>query len=183
MDAQIRADLDGLLSSDGAVRYAAINAILSLTEQPVDWAYDVWDELLANLRHKDNHVRSIAAQVLANLARSDPAGRMLTDFDALMAGTRDPMFVTARHTLQSAWKVGAAGQPQRALVVERFAGRFVDCAPEKNCTLIRYDIMQGLRQLYDATHDEAIKTRALALIDTEPDAKYQKKYAGVWKGT
>ena len=42
-----------------------------LTSQPVDWADDVWEEVVANLTHKDNHNRAIAAQVLCNLARSD----------------------------------------------------------------------------------------------------------------
>jgi hypothetical protein len=36
-----------------------------------DWAYDVWDRLVAGLRDPDNHVRSICAQVLCSLARSD----------------------------------------------------------------------------------------------------------------
>ena len=93
----------------------------------------------------------------------------------------DTMFVTARHTLQSLWKVGTAGPKQQALVVERLAGRFADCAPEKNWALIRYDIIVDLGQLYDAVGDESIKARALALIETEPDLKYRKKYSTVFK--
>jgi hypothetical protein len=37
--------------------------------------------------------------------------------------------------------------------------------------LIRYDILQGLRRLYDAVKDEGIRRRALVLIATEPDPK------------
>jgi len=65
---------------------------MDLTEQPVDWAYEVWDQLLVDVREGDNHLRSIAAQVLCNLAKSDPADRMAGTFDALIKGTRD-----ARH--------------------------------------------------------------------------------------
>lgn len=54
------------------------------------WAYDVWDALLRNLAHEDNHDRAIAAQVLCNLAKSDPESRMLRDFGDLFAVTRDP---------------------------------------------------------------------------------------------
>jgi hypothetical protein len=181
MDNQTRATFDNLLSPDGPVRNTALNASLQATDQPVDWAYEVWDELLERLRHKDGHQRAIASTLLCNLAKSDPQNRMLTDFDTILAVTRDAKFVTARHTLQALWKVGAAGPKQRQLVVDRLAGRFKDCAAEKNCTLIRFDIIQGLRHLYDAVKDENIKAVALALIETEPDLKYRKKYAGVWR--
>jgi hypothetical protein len=59
--------------------------------------------------------------------------------------------------------------------------RFHECISEKNCTLIRYDIIVDLRQLYDAVGDEPVKAKALELIEAEADLKYRKKYAGVWK--
>lgn len=59
--------------------------------------------------------------------------------------------------------------------------RFRECVNEKNCTLIRYDINVALRNLYDAVKDEAVKAKALALIEAETDVKYKKKYAGAWK--
>jgi hypothetical protein len=61
------------------------------------------------------------------------------------------------------------------------ASRFVDCLAEKNCTLIRYDIIQDLRHLYDETKDETIRDKALELIEAEQDLKYRKKYSGIWK--
>ncbi len=122
-----------------------------------------------------------ATQVLANLAKSDSKQRMLKDFEAILAVTKDEKFVTARHTLQALWKVGAAGKKQQKLVVERLADRFRECAAEKNCTLIRYDIIEGLRKLYDEVQDEKIREKALELIETEEDGKYRKKYATVWK--
>ena len=47
MDAITRTHYDNLSAADGTVRYEAYNAILAATEQPVDWAYEVWDELVA----------------------------------------------------------------------------------------------------------------------------------------
>ncbi len=47
--------------------------------------------------------------------------------------------------------------------------------------MIRYDIVQGLRNLYDEVKDEKIRTKALELIETGQDLKYHKKYPGVWK--
>jgi hypothetical protein len=183
MNKSIRTNLDNLWSEDRDLQNQAFTYILKATDKPVDWAYEAWDEVVANLHHKDNHNRAIAAQVLCNLAKSDPKGRILKDFDALLAVTRDERFVTARHCMQALWKVGAAGKKQQKRLVDGLAGRFAECATEKNCTLIRYDISQSLRNLYDAVKDEAVREKSLALIETEPDLKYRKKYAGVWRGS
>jgi hypothetical protein len=181
MDDTTRAHWNNLRSGDGDLRYTALMALLATTEEPVGWAYEVWDELLAGLRHKDNHQRSIAAQLLCNLAKSDPQQRMLKDFDALFAATRDERFVTARHSLQAIWEVALAGRRYQQLVVERLADRFRESAAEKNGTLIRHDIIDGLRKLYDAVHDEQVREAALALIAAEEDDKYRKKYAAIWR--
>jgi len=184
MDKITRTHLDNLRSEDRELQNQAYSYIMEATDKPVDWAYEVWDEMVAGLSHKDNHARAIAAQVLCNLAKSDPKDRMLKDFDALLAVTKDERFVTARHCLQALWKVGAAGKKQQKILVEGLERRFKECITEKNCTLIRYDIIQGLRKLYDAAavKDEKIKEKALELIETEEDLKYRKKYASLWRG-
>ena len=181
MNAELRTQLDAIYTTDRPLQSKAFFELIEATEQPVDWAYEAWDELLAALHHQDNHVRAIAAQVLCNLAKSDPEDRMLRDLDALINVTRDERFVTARHTMQSLWKVGVAGKPQREKLVEGLAGRFAECSSEKNCTLIRYDILQCLRNVYDAVGDEKIRQKALALIESETDFKYRKKYMSLWK--
>ncbi len=181
MNKTIRTNLDNLRSEDRQLQNKAFFYILEATDKPVDWAYEVWDDMVDGLSHKDNHVRAIAAQVLCNLAKSDPENRMLKDFGALLAVTKDERFVTARHCLQSMWKVGAAGKKQQKKLVDGLAGRFKECITEKNCTLIRYDIIQSLRNVYDAVKDEKIREKALELIETEEDLKYRKKYASLWR--
>jgi hypothetical protein len=181
MDEFTRTNLTNLYSTDRDLQNEAFFATIEATNQPVAWAYEVWDELVANLRHPDNHVRAIAAQVLCNLAKSDPEKRMLRDLPALLAVTKDGRFVTARHCLQSLWKVGAAGPEQQQIVVAGLEQRYHECVSEKNGTLIRYDIIQSLRNIYDAVKDETIKEKALALIETETDPKYRKKYATLWR--
>lgn len=182
MDPTIRAKLDAVRSDQVAAQNEAYAWLMRATEAPVDWAYDAWDELVEMLRHRGNRVRAIASQVLCRLAASDPDARILGALDALLEVTRDERFVTARHCMQSLWHVGAAGERQRAAVVDGLSRRFAECATEKNCTLIRYDIIESLRKMYDAAPDETLRTVADALIATEPDPKYRKKYAGVWKG-
>jgi hypothetical protein len=181
MDNEVRKHLNNLRSEERELQNQAFFYLLEATEKPVDWAYEVWDDLVQDLRHKDNHRRAIAAQILCRLSKSDPENRMQRDFSALMAVTKDDRFVTARHCLQSIWRVGAASKEMQETVLEALADRFQNCVAEKNCTLIRYDIIQGLRNLYDEVKDEKIKAKALELIELEEDPKYKKKYRSVWK--
>jgi len=181
MDKIIRTHIDNIRSEDADVQNKAYFFILEKTDKPVDWAYEVWDEMVTGLAHKDNHVRAISAQVLSNLAKSDPKNRMLKDFDKLLAVTKDERFVTARHCLQSLWKVGVAGSKQQKIYMDELERRFKECITEKNYTLIRYDILQSMRNVYDTVKDEKIKAKALELIETEEDLKYRKKYATLWK--
>lgn len=181
MDKNIRTHLDNIRSTDGQLQNAAYYFLMEVTESPVDWAYEVWDELVAGLTHKDNHVRAISSQVLANLGKSDPKGRMFKDFDKLLDVTKDEKFVTARHCMQNIWKVGLGGKKTEQLVVKGLEKRYRECVSEKNGKLIRYDILVSMRNLYNATMSGEIKEKALELIEVETDTKYKKKYAGVWK--
>ena len=175
------ADFPDLWSGDRQRQNRAYSSVLELTDSRVDWAYEVWDDVVRNLTSKDNHDRAIAALVLCNLAKSDPDRRLLQDFAALFAVTRDERFVTARHCMQSLWKVGLAGEAQRARLLSALTDRYMDCVGEKNSTLIRQDILQSLRNLYDVAKDATVKSTALGLIDAEEDLRYRTKYAGVWR--
>ena len=185
MDESIRQNLNCILVPDRQAQGQAYQALLAATETTVDWAYEAWDELVNGLRHPDNHVRSIAAQLLCNLAISDPQERIYAVFPALIEVTRDERFVTARHCLLSLWKVGLAGEGQRKLVVAGLCSRFADCSSEKNAALIRSDILQGLKKLHDRLPEglarNDIRAQAQNLVKSELDEKLRKKYAGVWK--
>ncbi|WP_282173414.1 hypothetical protein [Cytobacillus firmus] len=181
MDSQLKLEFQKSKSGDKDERYEAYQHILNATDQEVDWAYEVWDQLIEDLTHEDNHQRSRAAQYLANLAKSDPEMRIMKDFPKLWEVTKDEKFVTARHSLQSIWKVGISGTPQKDLVMEVMTERFINGTDEKNYTLIRNDILQNMKSLYDHLNDEAIKQTALDLIDTVDDKKYKIKYLDIWK--
>ncbi|APW60304.1 hypothetical protein [Paludisphaera borealis] len=112
MDEIIKGHVATIQSGDRVAQGQAFAALMEATETPVDWTYEAWDELLKTLTHRDNHQRAIGAQLLCNLAKSDPEGRILKDFDALLEVTRDERFVTARHCLLSLWKIGLAGKQQ-----------------------------------------------------------------------
>ncbi len=180
MDEITQTHLENVRKKDKAAQNAAYTYLMAATETPVDWAYAAWDNLVAGLTDPDNKVRAISSQVLCQLAISDPENRMAADFPALLAVTKDERFVTARHCLQALWRVGLAGPKQQKMLVNGLEQRFHTCLGEKNYTLIRFDIIQGLRHLYDETNDESLRETAVTLINSETDAKYRKKYAKLW---
>ncbi|MDS9995240.1 hypothetical protein C6W22_02565 [Bacillus atrophaeus] len=181
MDSIIKTYFENLEAKDKSLQIEAFQNIINATKGKVDWAYEVWDQLLEWLTDPDNHRRARAAQFLAGLAISDPDKRMLRDFPALWEVTNDSKFVTARHSLQSIWKVGLAGPEQREMVLTHIIDRFKNGMNEKHYTLIRYDLIVGLRKLYDELKDKHIKKIAMELIESEEDSKYQKKYLSAWK--
>jgi len=181
LDNELKSHFDNLEGPDKNLQYEAFTAILAATQEKVDWAYEVWDQFEGWLTDTDNHRRSRAAQFLAGLAISDSENRIIKVFPALWKVTKDPKFVTARHSLQAIWRVGLAGEEQKNLVITHFIDRFQNSENEKNYTLRRFDMIQGLRNLYDELEDEHIKRTALELIELEEDPKYRKKYSGVWK--
>ena len=75
MDKIIRTHLDNIRSEDGQIQFKAYDHLMKVTEQPVDWAYEAWNEIVDGLTHKDNHVRAITSQILTHLAKSDQIGR------------------------------------------------------------------------------------------------------------
>ncbi len=85
--------------------------------------------------------------------------------------------------MQALWKVGVAGTKQQTIYMEGLEQRFKECIMEKNCTLIRYDILQSMRNVYDSVKNEKIREKALELIASETDVKYRKKYASLWRGS
>jgi hypothetical protein len=182
MDALTKKHLENLHNTDANSRYESFQYLIKETQQTVDWAYEVWDDLLKMLQDGDNHQRSIAAQLLSNLAKSDPEERMKTDLDKLIEGTKDEKFVTARHTLQSLWKPALVSPILRDLVVAKLSERFRSCKNEKNHTLIRYDITEVLRKIYNSQKNEDVRKTSLELIEAEQDLKSQKKYMSVWTG-
>lgn len=148
--------------------------------KPVDWAEATWYEFVALMAHDNNHVRSIAGQTLSNLAQSAPPETAMRDLGKVAAATRDEMFVTARHILQSLWKFGLGTKELRGALLAGLADLFRDSINEKNPTLRRFDIVTGLRALYDETGNDGVLQTARDLISLEDDPKYRKKYSGVW---
>ena len=71
MDKDLKEHIKILGSSDDNVRLNALQTVLKLTDQKVDWVYDVWDDLVIKLDDDNSYHRSIALMALCNLLKSD----------------------------------------------------------------------------------------------------------------
>lgn len=177
MEKEILRLLNNLTEHNRDIQYESYEELMKIVKEPVDWTYSVWEQFIKALTYKNAHVRTQAAQFLCALAaKSDPEERVLEDFMKIWIVTYDEKIVTARHSLQSIWQIGLAGQVQRDLVVSHLAKRFHTCVDEKHPTLIRYDIIVSFKKLFDATGDTKLVHIAQNLIEKEQDIKYQKKY-------
>lgn len=170
-----------IMGKDETMRYDSYITLMDMTEEKVEWVYEIWDILVDNINHKNNHTRAIIGQLICNLTKSDYEKRIQRDFPKLINLTKDKMFVTARHCLMSIWKIGLTGEDNLVLVIDGLSKRYINCTGEKNCTLIRADIIQGFKKLYVKLRDERISQTVSNLIEKENDEKYKKKYLSIWK--
>ncbi|WP_155593284.1 hypothetical protein [Lysinibacillus cavernae] len=177
MEKEILQLFSNLTELDQDVQYESYEELMKIMQEPVDWTYAVWEQLVKALTYNNGNARARAAQILCALAaKSDPEERVLEDFLKIWAVTYDEQFGTARSALQAIWKIGLAGQVQRDLVVSYLAKRFQTCLDEKHPTLIRYDIIVSFKKLYDQTKDPKLLDIAHRLINEEQDNKNKKKF-------
>ena len=181
MDKAVKESIDNLEATDNEIRFNALQTVLKLTEDEVDWVYDIWDKLVGKLNHENSYQRSIAIMLLCNLVKSDTENRLDASLELLLAHTKDEKFITSRQCIQNIWKVAAASKSRREKVVDHLEERFRECADEKHYNLIRQDVIQSMKFLYDQEKDDALLTRAQTLMMAEHEEKYRKKYRSILK--
>ncbi len=176
MESNVKEYINNLKSTDDKIRLDALQHTLEITERKVDWVYEVWDDLVQRLDDGNSYQRSIAIMVLCNLVKSDSQGRLTGSLDRLLAHTSDEKFITSRQCIQNIWKVALSGGQIREKVVAHLEKRFGGCSQEKHYNLIRQDILQSLRYLYDAEKDAGLLAKAKDLVLQEKEEKYRKIY-------
>lgn len=181
MDNLVKECIDNLGSTDDNTRLNALQTILKITEDKVDWVYEVWDDLVCKLDHENSYQRSIAIMVLCNLAKSDSENRIEGILDRLLAHTRDDKFITSRQCIQNIWKVAAINNRTKTIVLDHLEKQYADCSEDKHYNLIRQDVIQSIRLLYDYEEDDSLLARAKEMIKMEKEDRYRKKYKAILK--
>ncbi len=181
MDKDVKECIGNLESTDDKVRLNALQTLLKLTEDKVDWVYDIWDDLLQKLNHENSYQRSIAIMVLCNLAKSDTENRISVSLNLLLAHTKDDKFITSRQCIQNIWKVATTSEQTQKRVLTHLEKRFRECIEENHYNLLRQDIIQSIRLLYENEKDDILLTRAQELVREEKEEKHRKKYEAILK--
>ena len=113
--------------------------------------------------------------------RFEKAG-LRTVIDKLLRLTEEENLVVSRQTLQSIWKAAAKDKEIQKRVVDHLVGLYDRSSRIKHGNLVRQDIVQSLRNLYDTNGETAIREKAYRLIEKEQNPIYRKKFASYWKG-
>ncbi len=156
MEIEVKQLFDNLASSDDKIRMAAFQEVMKITENKVNWIYDVWDDLVNRLNNPNSYQRSIAIMVLCNLAKSDWQNRMEGSLDGILAHTGDEKFITSRQCIQSVWKIALTNNSAKGVILDHLVKQFEECTAEKHYNLIRQDIIGSMRMISDHTGDEEL---------------------------
>jgi hypothetical protein len=168
--------IEMLSLKDDTARYSAFQALLRLTETPVDWFGSHRGALARKLADENSYQRSIAAMLLCNLAKSAKSGEFDGILDAMMPLADDEKFITQRQYLQNIWKVAIADGAYRDRIVRQMIEEFNLSAARKHCNLLRLDILSTMIQIMRHEDAEDLRNAIGAMIDSETDEKSRKKY-------
>ena len=181
MDEHVKQYFDNLRSTDDKIRMDAFQNVMKLTDHKVVWVYEVWEELFEKLNSENSFQRSIGIIVLCNLAKSDVDDRLISTLDLILAHTKDEKFITSRQCIQNVWKIAVASPRAREKVIDHLEKRFTECLPEKHYNLLRTDIIQSMKYIYDAIKDDLILGKMQVLIREEKEDKYRKNYQAIMR--
>jgi hypothetical protein len=176
MKPEIQTWVNQLDLKEDAVRYEAFTRLLDLTENKVDWVYEVWNMLVAKLSDTNSYQRNIGVKLLCNLSQSDSEGQLASSLDSLLKCSHDEKFITSRQALQSLWKPAYFEPQLREKIVDHLIMRFGECESENHANLLRQDILQSLFHPGRLTHDEKLQQKVLELVESEKDPKSKKSY-------
>ena len=62
------ATFSNLTERDLDIQYKSYEELMKIMQEPVDWTYSVWEQLVQALTYRNGHVRASAAQFLCALA-------------------------------------------------------------------------------------------------------------------
>lgn len=166
---------EDLKSKDNKIRFAAFEKLQQITEQPVDWVYDKWYELVEKLESKNSFQRSIGLILLANLCKSDSEYKMGEILNNYLGNFDDEKFITSRQCIQNVWKVAISNDKFRVKVLEELENTyFENIHINRHGNLIKQDVVFSLYKVFKVTKNKEIFSKINELIDSETDAKIIK---------
>jgi hypothetical protein len=134
-----------------------------LSEEQPDVLYPEWDYLVELLDSENSYHRSIAGQLLANLARADVEGRFEASFSRIFALLDDAKIVPARQFAQHVGRIAHAKPHLQARITERLLAVDESHHTESRKDLLKGDIIAAFDEFFaDSPDQERPSTRKAA---------------------
>ncbi|WP_208559365.1 hypothetical protein [Marinilactibacillus kalidii] len=132
MDKETAMLMDIIKNGKQDCQLTAFILLLEKAENEVEWSYDIWDSLRDSLTSSDSYKRAAASQMLAYLSISDPDQKILQDFPHIWKETYHSNQVVAESVLEATWRIGLAGEIQRATLLRTYEERLSEDRYLKN---------------------------------------------------
>ena len=161
---------------DNKIRFNALNELLNITEQKVEWFDEVFEDLNSRLKSANSYQRSIGMMLLCNLAKSDNGNDLEIALPDILQLLDDEKFITRRQSIQNIWKIALEKDNLKKKIIESLLKKFDKCLFEEHYNLIRQDIISALYSIH-RNNSELIPISLIEdLIEVEDDVKLRKKY-------
>ncbi|PKM50285.1 MAG: hypothetical protein CVV02_12400 [Firmicutes bacterium HGW-Firmicutes-7] len=155
MDDNIEVLIEELNSKNNIIRKNALDTLLEITEEKVDWIYSEWDHLVDKFNSYNSFQRNIGVLIMSNLAKSDHKNKFAEIIDMYLELMEDEKFITSRQTIQNSWKVAVALDSYRRKIVSYLIRMFSNNKHlNTHANLIRKDIVESLIHIYNYYKDD-----------------------------
>lgn len=172
MSDPIKELINTLSVKEDKVRKVALDEVLKLTQEKVDWINEYWDTIVEKLSSENSYQRTIGMFVISNLAISDNENLIDGILNKYLSLMEDEKFITSRQTIQTSWKVAIGKQSTSKTIVEHLMRMFTSNIHLKtHANLIRKDVVESVCQIY-CHNSEGIDLNCLRLqIEKDCDQK------------
>lgn len=175
MNDSIKVLIGDLNSKNNIIRKNALDTLLEITEQKVNWIYSEWNDLVNKLNSDNSYQRSIGVFILSNLAKSDRKNKFSDIIDTYLELMEDEKFITSRQTIQNSWKVAVALESFRSKIIDYLMIMFSNNKHlSTHANLIRKDIVESLVNIHNYYKDSVDMNMIRMKIEADCEDKERK---------
>lgn len=139
--------------------------LMQLTEEKVAESQQLWKQATEYAQHKNNHLRSIGGQLICRLVVYNDESNTFFEHEAILkAVTHDEKFVTTRHTIRSLWYISLGSDAHFKWYIEYLKCRLIESFSEKNGTMIRTDLFEGMITAKELLKENAKRSEEISRV-------------------
>ena len=161
--------LDGVLSTEEAVRYDSFKALNVLSEKYPGKLYDKWDFFTNLMRSDKTHHKYIAIYIIANLTKADSEKRFEKLFNSYYALLGDKSVIPAAHVVVNSGKIALAKPKLQAEITNRLLN--IDNTVQRHKDLVKASAIEAFDAYFEQSGD---KMRIIEFVKAQLDCESPK---------